>query len=95
MGIEAGVAMLISAVIGAGASIYAASQQPDAPEAPKAPQIDKTTPIAKDKLKELEDADPGMSKRKKAASKDKFKVNLPDETTGVTTDSGTVQGVQI
>lgn len=94
MGIEAGAALLISAVIGAGASVYAASQQ-ETPEAPKAPRIEKAVQQDKDKLKELEEADPGMSKRKKASSKDKFKVGLQDATTGVTTDAGAVEGVQI
>lgn len=95
MGMEAGTAMLISSLIAAGATAFAATQEEDTPEAPKAPQIDKMEVQSKKVLDELEEADTGLTKRKKQTSKDKFKVNIPDAETGVTTEKGVVQGVQI
>lgn len=96
MGIETGTALLLSAIVGAGAAAYSATQTPDAPTIQQAetPQItDKTVAQTEGKLDEAAAGDES-TKRKKQGTKAKFKVDAP-ATTGLNTDAGGVPGVQI
>jgi len=98
MGISIGAAMLISAVVGAGASVYSASQTPDisAPQIADTPQIqDKGTGQVAEKLDEAASGDTESKKRKRQSTKSKYKVEKAPSITGVSTDTGGVSGVQI
>ena len=97
MGISVGAAMIISAVVGAGAAVYSSSQTPEIPDAPvqvDTPQIvDKSTGQVADQVDEVVSGDEESKKRKKQTTKSKFKVDK--DTTGVSTDITGVPGVQI
>lgn len=96
MGIETGLAILISSVVAAGATVASAAlaKKPKSPE--QIAQIaDKTTEQVAEETDAPVTGDEASTRRKKQASKDKFKIDTSGTGLNLGSSEGKTPGVQI